>query len=194
MSSTAPRALVAALLALSLAGCSGSAEGGDTEPGAGKSSTDAATSGSPEGESGQESEGAGESDITLTDGWVKATDDKMTGLFGTLENHSDKTITLVTGSSDAAGTVELHEVASENGKDQMRPVEGGMTVRAGGRVDLEPGGLHVMLMDLPEKIVAGDTIEITLEDADGKTYDLTAESRSFEGGDEDYGGGHDHQH
>ena len=36
-------------------------------------------------------------------------------------------------------------------------------IPAGGSVTLEPGGHHIMLMDLVEPIEPGDTIPVTLE-------------------------------
>lgn len=185
MNTLAPRVLVASL-ALALAGCSGGSGSGVP------SSTHGEHDAGPSSGAGESPADAEEAAVTLTDGWVKATDTDMTGLFGTLENHSDHDVTLVKGSSDAAGTVELHEVA----QGTMRPAEGGMTVPAGGSLRLEPGGLHIMLMQLTGEVVAGDSVEVVLRDAEGTEYPLTAEARTFDGGGEKYSGGdgHDHGH
>ena len=43
----------------------------------------------------------------------------------------------------------------------MQEVEG-IDVPAGETVALEPGGFHVMMIDLAEPLVAGETIELTL--------------------------------
>jgi copper(I)-binding protein len=68
----------------------------------------------------------------------------------------------VSADSPAAGTVELHETtAGESGMMAMHPVER-IDLPAGGRVSLEPGGLHVMLIDLVAELAVGDTIELTL--------------------------------
>lgn len=130
--------------------------------------------------------------VGLYDGWVKATEDDMTAVFGRLQNPLPVDVTFVSGSTDVAESVELHEVAGGS----MQPVEGGMTVPSGEVLELEPGGLHIMLMGVKKPIVAGDEVVITLEDADGKTYPLTAEARTFDGGGEKYSGGdgHDHEH
>ena len=61
---------------------------------------------------------------------------------------------LVAVSTDAAEAAELHESTTEAGSMAMRPVEA-IDVPTGATVTLEPGGLHVMLVD-------GDTVEVTL--------------------------------
>lgn len=128
--------------------------------------------------------------VGLYDGWVKATEEDMTAVFGRLQNPLPVDVTFVSGSTDVAEAVELHEVAGES----MQPVEGGMTVPRGEVLELEPGGLHIMLMGVKQPIVAGDEVVITLEDTDGKTYELTAQARTFDGGGEDYEGGDGHSH
>ncbi|MDN4491340.1 copper chaperone PCu(A)C [Demequina sp. SYSU T00068] len=131
--------------------------------------------------------GASESDdsLTLIDPWVKtAAADGMTAVFGTLENPTDADVTVTGASSDAAGMVELHEVVDGT----MQEKDGGFTVPAGGELSLEPGGLHLMLMALPEDILAGEEITVTLELADGGTLEFTAPAKDFDGGNEDYEG------
>ncbi len=59
-------------------------------------------------------------------------------------------------------------LADSGARAEMHHVQGGMQqvtsipVAAGGRVDLEPGGFHIMLFDLLAPLVSGDTIDITL--------------------------------
>lgn len=69
---------------------------------------------------------------------------------------------LVGASSDVAMTTEVHESYMEGDTMMMRRVER-IPVPAGGEVVLEPGGYHVMFIDLKEPLQAGTTIEITLE-------------------------------
>lgn len=56
---------------------------------------------------------------------------------------------------------------------QMRPVDR-LPVPAGGSVELKPGGLHVMLMDLKRKLAVGDHFQLTLrfEKSGEKTVDV----------------------
>ena len=65
--------------------------------------------------------------------------------------------------SPVAGKAELHTHIEENGVMQMREVEGGLAVPAHQKVELKPGGaLHVMLIDLHQKLKAGDSFPLTL--------------------------------
>ena len=65
--------------------------------------------------------------------------------------------------SPVAAKAELHTHLEENGVMQMREVEGGLAVPAGQEVELKPGGLlHVMLIDLNQKLKAGDSFPLTL--------------------------------
>jgi hypothetical protein len=125
--------------------------------------------------------------LTITDTWAKAADEGMTAAFGTVENSADRDITITAARSDAASAVELHEVVD----DVMRPVEGGFTVPAGGSLTLEPGGYHLMFMGIPQPIIAGDEITVTLTMSDGSELEFTAVAKDFAGANEDYDGGMD---
>jgi copper(I)-binding protein len=69
---------------------------------------------------------------------------------------------LIAGQTSVAEVVEIHEIVPEGDVMQMRPIEGGLEVPAGGSVTLEPGGYHVMLIGLSEDLVAGMTFDLTL--------------------------------
>ncbi len=129
------------------------------------------------------------SSLTITDTWAKAADEGMTAAFGTVTNSADRDITITAARSDAASAVELHEVVD----DVMRPVEGGFTVPAGGSLTLEPGGLHLMFMGIPQPIIAGDDVTVTLALSDGSELEFTAVAKDFAGANEDYDGGMDEQ-
>ena len=70
---------------------------------------------------------------------------------------------LVAASADLAAEVQVHEVVREGGSSRMRPVTDGITVAAGGRVSLEPGGYHLMLLGVAEVPEAGDTFTLALQ-------------------------------
>jgi copper(I)-binding protein len=78
--------------------------------------------------------------------------------------------------------VQTHEVV--NG--MMQEKKGGIEIKPGETVTLQPGGLHIMIMDLTKPIVAGDKITFTVKfkNADSQTLTLTAKDSA--GGDETY--------
>ena len=84
-----------------------------------------------------------------------------------ISNGGDEDDALVGAATDAAGRVELHEMAMDGDVMRMREVEGGIPVPAGDTVALRPGGLHIMLTDLTGAFAAGETREVTLSFASG---------------------------
>lgn len=140
---------------------------------------------------------APQSALTFSDYWVKTSEMSvvggMTAVFGTLTNNTDQDITLVGGSTAVANVVEIHEMAMIDGEMKMQPIEGGLLIPAGKSVVLEPGGNHIMLMDLTTSIEAGSKISITLllQGAQDITLDGVV-AKPSQGGDEEYHNHSDH--
>ncbi|SEG78075.1 hypothetical protein SAMN05444920_104564 [Nonomuraea solani] len=128
--------------------------------------------------------------LTITDPWVKTTKEGMTAAFGTLVNNGDAPITIVSGSTPLSSVVELHEVVESGGKMVMRPKKGGFVVPARGTHQLQPGGDHIMLMKVTEKVQPGARIPFTLQVQGGEPLEFTAVGKDFAGGEEDYQPGH----
>ncbi|HET6720809.1 MAG TPA: copper chaperone PCu(A)C [Rhodocyclaceae bacterium] len=85
---------------------------------------------------------------------------KVGGAFMTLVG-SGQADRVVGASSPAAAAVELHTHIMENGVAKMRAVPA-IDVPAGGRIELKPGGLHLMLINLKAPLKAGETIALKL--------------------------------
>ncbi len=102
--------------------------------------------------------------LALTDPYVRAAPaGGVSAMFARIENGTAGPDTLVAARTEAAGRVEIHQTRqSADGLSEMAPVEGGLPVPAGGAVALEPGGLHVMLLDLQRDLAVGDTVEVAL--------------------------------
>jgi hypothetical protein len=79
----------------------------------------------------------------------------------TITNDGDGDDRLVTIETDVASSAEIHESTLTNGAVSMQPVDS-VDVPAGGRAVLEPGGMHVMLIDVNQDLAVGDTVELTL--------------------------------
>jgi copper(I)-binding protein len=68
---------------------------------------------------------------------------------------------LISGSTPVAKEVELHTHVMEGGVAKMRPVAA-IEIAPGTPTVLEPGGPHVMLRGLTQKLEAGATMPLTL--------------------------------
>ena len=156
-----------------LTGCSASGGGAESSPSASQSASDAP--------------------LTLDNGWAKAADSGMTAAFGTLTNTSDKDVTVTGASADGtAGSVQLHETVTDStsGSTTMRQKDGGFTIPAGKSTALEPGGNHIMLMDLTCSLKAGADLTLQLH-SDAGTKTVTVPVRDYSGAKEEYEPGED---
>lgn len=94
--------------------------------------------------------------------------------FMTLVNDSMTAYKLKSASSPVAETVELHTHTNNNGVMEMRKIDE-IEIPAGGKVELKPGGLHIMLIGLKQELKVGEEVEITLNYADGSSEKVEAE-------------------
>ena len=125
--------------------------------------------------------------LTISDAWVKAADSGMTAAFGTLKNTTDQTVTLDSATSPAAEKLELHEVVTgTDGAATMQPKVGGFVIEPGATTTLAPGGEHVMFMGLTAPLKAGDDVTVTLHTTTGAECTMSAQARTFTGGNETY--------
>lgn len=99
--------------------------------------------------------------ISVTDAWVRATmpGQKVSGAY--MQIRSDVDARLVGAASPAVPRVEVHEMKMDGDVMRMREVKA-VDLPKGRTVTLEPGGFHIMLLNLQKPIVAGDAIPLTL--------------------------------
>ena len=69
---------------------------------------------------------------------------------------------LISASSPFAGEVQLHEMAMEGNVMKMRQVKE-VVVPAGGAVELKPGGMHLMFINIKAPLTAGETVPVKLK-------------------------------
>ena len=110
-------------------------------------------------------ESASVGDLVISQPWTRATAGgaKVGTGYLTIENKGAVADKLVGGSTDAAGKLEVHQMSMSNGVMKMHQVEGGLTVEPGKTVKLEPGGYHLMLVDLKHPFKKGEKVPVTLE-------------------------------
>jgi copper(I)-binding protein len=105
--------------------------------------------------------------VEVRDAWARATvqGQKGTGAFMSL---TAKDATQLVGvSSPVAGVAEVHEMKMEGDVMKMRALPL-LDLPAGKKVDLKPGGYHIMLMDLKAPLAKDSTVPVTLLFKDAK--------------------------
>lgn len=176
-------AALAALAVLGLTACGGT----DASDASDASSPSGTPSGSSAGTTASSTEASG---LVVEDAWAKAVDSGMSAAFGQIRNTSDAAVTIVSATSGASPRMELHEtVTGADGAMTMRPRQGGFEIPAGGTLTLEPGGNHLMLMDVQKALEPGATLPVELTLDDGSTLTLDAVVKEYSGANEKYSGG-----
>lgn len=103
-------------------------------------------------------------DLSITNAWTRQTAPGQAngGGFMTIDNHGKRSDRLIGGSSPVATKVEIHTMSMDGGIMRMRPLPNGLTVSAGGRLELKPGGYHIMLIGLKTPLRLGTRVPLTL--------------------------------
>mgnify|MGYP001075029431 CR=1 FL=1 len=99
--------------------------------------------------------------VRVVDAWVRATVPGQSVAGAYMEIRSDADGRLLRASSPLAPRVELHEMRMDGAVMRMRPVAA-VALKGGETVQLKPGGLHLMLVDLARPIREGEKIPLTL--------------------------------
>jgi copper(I)-binding protein len=125
-------------------------------------------------------------DLEIDHPWSRATPPgaQVAGGYLTIVNHGSVPDRLVSVSSDISARAEVHEMAVTDGVMTMRPVEGGLEIPAGGKLELKPGGYHLMLMGLKRPAKQGESFPATLtfEKAGSVTVEFQVEAMGAAGG------------
>lgn len=107
-------------------------------------------------------------DVRVENGWIATpvAAARTWAAYGTLVNGGKTKTSIVSASASLAARVELHQSTLEGGVARMRPVAR-LELAPAARVELQPGGTHLMLVDPAVQVKAGDRVTISLKDASG---------------------------
>jgi copper(I)-binding protein len=102
--------------------------------------------------------------IQVKDPWARETPPGVRhgAAYMTLLNEGNVQDRLTGARSDVSNVAELHTHLMEGGVVRMRQIEG-VNVPPGTPVVLEPGALHIMLIELKQPLKAGERFPLTLE-------------------------------
>lgn len=100
-------------------------------------------------------------------GWIRAAPPGSPVMAGYVAIRNDGTTRMRIDAveSESFGAIEIHEMREVDGVMRMRPLPE-LGIEPGARVELAPGGIHLMLFRPQRALVAGDSVEIefTLDD------------------------------
>jgi periplasmic copper chaperone A len=88
---------------------------------------------------------------------------------------------LVLVTADLAIRSEIHESMKSGTMMSMKPIEGGVEIPAGAKVEFKPGGRHVMLFDIRPDLAPPGPMALSLRFASGTTLTIDAKVNSASG-------------
>jgi copper(I)-binding protein len=147
---------------------------------------------------GSDDSTSGGEKVSISDAWTRITTPTATtgAVYMKLESPDGDKLLKASVPTDVAAVTEIHETVTGDeaqgmnegeGMDEMdgsmpsemmgmRPIDG-LDLPAGEEVPLEPGGYHIMLMELAESIKEGDTVPVTLTFEKAGEVEVEAEAR-----------------
>ncbi len=113
---------------------------------------------------------ADSSQVKLSDGWIKDSPPvvPMRAGYLTIENRGSDTATITGLQSDAFARIEMHETVMQDGMMKMVEMPK-LEIAPGAKVELVPGGKHLMLITPQRTLGRGDDVDITVMFDDGKS-------------------------
>jgi copper(I)-binding protein len=103
------------------------------------------------------------SPIVISHAWARATPVSAANgaVYLTITNHGTTDDRLTGASTAVASKAQMHVTLNENGVMKMRPMAD-VPIKAGGRAQFKPDGMHIMLLGLKHPLKAGDSFPLTL--------------------------------
>lgn len=103
-------------------------------------------------------------DLAITGAFTRATlpNAPVGGVYLDITNNGAADDRLVSVATPAAGVAQIHQMKMDGDVMKMNELPDGLVIPAGETVKLEPGGYHLMLMQLTGPLVEGQSIAVTL--------------------------------
>jgi copper(I)-binding protein len=113
--------------------------------------------------------------LTIAAPWTRVTPKgaKVAGGYVRITNNGAEPDRLIGGSFDLSARVEVHEMAMDGGVMRMRELAKGLEIKPGETVELRPGGLHLMFMDMKGALEAGKPVSGRLTFQKAGSIDVT---------------------
>jgi periplasmic copper chaperone A len=118
----------------------------------------------------------GNRSISVDDAWVRpALASGNSAAYLTITNDTENPVTLTDITVDFAAMAQVHQTVVENDMAQMQPLENGLRIGTAETIRLQPGGYHIMLMDIQQALNEGDIVSLTLTFDNGETLSIEAQ-------------------
>ncbi len=82
-------------------------------------------------------------------------------VFFEITNKSEKEEFLIRSTTPISKVIEFHQHTNENRIMRMKKIDS-ISIKHNSKVSLSPGGLHIMLIDLKQPLIEGETFPLTL--------------------------------
>jgi len=112
--------------------------------------------------------------VQVSDAWVRETVPGQSVGAAYMRIRSTQRVELVRVQSGVARSAEIHQMSMENGLMKMRELKS-VGIDAGREVALEPGGTHIMLVDMKRPLRPGEevTLKLHFRRLDGSAFAVT---------------------
>ena len=116
-------------------------------------------------------------DVKLSNAWARPTIGQAPGsVYLTIDNEGDSPDRLTGAFTDQAAMAMIHQNEVVNGVARMR-MAGEINVPANDRIEMRPGGTHVMLQGLRAPLKEGEDIDLVLKFRHSKDQTVTVTVR-----------------
>ncbi|MGE5156540.1 MAG: copper chaperone PCu(A)C [Gemmatimonas sp.] len=111
------------------------------------------------------SEEAKVGDLVILQPWSRAAPRgaELASAYLTIENKGTTPDRLIGGSTEIAEKLQIQQSSMVGGGLTLNPVEGGLTISPGDKVQLAPHGIHLTLSNLKSRMKKGTKVPMTLE-------------------------------
>jgi copper(I)-binding protein len=118
--------------------------------------------------------------LAVTEAWMRASLGQVpsTAAYFKIENRGTTEDKLLAVATPVAAMAHVHGMAEENGVMTMNAV-GALVIKPGETVELAPGGLHVMVMNMKAPIKAGASVPLVLTFERAGRIEVQAEVRGL---------------
>lgn len=87
---------------------------------------------------------------------------KVGGGYLTITNNGSAPDTLISGTTEIADELQIHEMKMDGDVMKMRQLEQGIVIEPGATMTLKPGGMHIMFMSLQSPLLKDTSFKATL--------------------------------